>query len=286
MRTVHPTAIVSTEADLGEDVHIGPFCIIEGRVKLGEGVNLLAAVHLRGPLEIGARTILYPGACAGFPAQDVKVAPGDPTAGAVIGSDTILREHATVHAATSREVPTRVGDRVFMMVGTHVGHDAQVGSGVTMVNGVGLAGHVEVGDGATFGGGAVIHQFCRVGRLAFVSGGTAASMDIPPYCTLHERNRLGGLNTVGMRRAGIPRDQITRARAAFREVFRRTLPRDEMVALLEARSEGCPVVAEMARFMATSKRGICAALSRPPRLARASAEPDAEAALADDADGG
>jgi UDP-N-acetylglucosamine acyltransferase len=191
--------------------------------------------------------------------QDYKIKPGDPTAGAVVGSDCIIREHATVHAATTPDEPTRVGNRVFMMVNSHVAHDGRVGNNVIMVNNSAIGGHAQLFDNVTLGGGALVHQFERVGRLAFVSGGAFLSTDVPPFCMAWKRNQLAGLNLVGMRRAGIPRDQITAIREAYRRAFRSGVSKPEMIAVLQEMGRGCPPVAEIAEFVAQAKRPIAKA---------------------------
>lgn len=266
MPTIHPTAIIGREAQLADSVEIGPYCVLDGPVRLAEGVRLLATVHLCGPVSIGPRTVLWPGACVGFGPQDYKFKVGDRTAGVEIGADCLIREHATVHASTKADVPTRVGDRVFLMGTTHVGHDCQVGHGVIFVNGAGIAGHCRVGDGATLSGSAIAHQFVRIGRLAFLSGGSGVSMDVPPFCMVPDRNRLGGINLVGMRRAEIPRDDITLVRRAFREALRRPMPRAEMLGVLNALAAQSPFVGEIAAFVAENpKRSICPGKGKPPR---------------------
>ena len=163
--TIHPTAIVSDECVLGENVRIGPYCVIEGPVILGPNCRLVSQVVIQGPVRIGAGVRLYPFACIGFPAQDVKFTEGDVTGGVEIGEDSIIREHVTVHAATKPDTPTRIGSNVFMMSGSHAGHDAQIGAGVTMMNNVAIGGHGKVGEGAVLGGGSTVHQSTRIGRL-------------------------------------------------------------------------------------------------------------------------
>lgn len=266
MPTIHPTALVSAEAEIAESAEIGPYCVIDGPARIGAGVRLVGNVYVSGPAEIGEGTEVYPFATIGFPGQDFKFKRGDRTAGVVIGKNGIIREHVTIHAATNDHTPTAVGDRAFLMANSHIGHDCRVGDGVIMMNGAALAGHVQVGDGAILSGGALVHQFCRIGRLAFFSGGAATSMDVPPFCIVSDRQCLGAVNLVGMRRAGIPREHITEVRRAFRDVFRRTTPRDQMLRVLEERGASCPPVAEMARFVAESKRGICHGPMHPPRL--------------------
>ncbi|MCH7961430.1 MAG: acyl-ACP--UDP-N-acetylglucosamine O-acyltransferase [Planctomycetes bacterium] len=265
--TIHPTAIVSDECVLGENVRIGPYCVIEGPVVLGPGCRLVSHVVIQGPVRIGAGVRLYPFACIGFAAQDTKFAEGDETAGVEIGEESIIREHVTVHAATKPDTPTRIGPHVFMMSGSHAGHDAQIGAHVTMMNNVAIGGHGEVGEGAVFGGGSTVHQSTRIGRLVMISGLAGTSMDVPPFCLVSDRNRMGGVNLVGMRRAGIPREQITAVRRAFSEVFRPCLPRPQMIEALTERGLECPPVAEMAQFVrdGTDARGICPGMGKPPR---------------------
>ena len=265
MANVHPTAVVDPEVELGEGVEIGPQCVVEGRVRLGDGVRLLGRSYLRGPLTIGAGTIVYPFVSLGFPAQDVKFAIGDPTAGVVVGERCILRESVTIHAATNTEKPTRVGNDVFMMVGAHVGHDASVGNRCVMVNGSMMAGHSELHDGATMSGLTAIHQYGRVGRLAFLSGGVVAPSDVPPFCICAARSRVEGVNVVGMRRAGMARDEITAVRGAFREVFHARMAQTQMVERLTELGERSPAVLEMREFIATSSRPIAAGIGSPPR---------------------
>jgi UDP-N-acetylglucosamine acyltransferase len=261
MAKIHPTAVLSGDIETGEGVEIGPFCVLEGRVVLGAGVRLISHVHLRGPIEIGSSTVLYPFVCLGMPGQDFKFKPGDPTPGVRIGRDCILREGVTVHAATKPDTPTTVGDRVMMMAQSHAGHDARIGNGVVMVNGSAVAGHGVIGDQATLSGLTGVHQFVRVGRLAFMSGGSVVSADVPPFCVAWGRNRIMGLNLVGLRRAGMSRDHITLLRRAFREVFRVSMPKGEMIERLRELGAQCPPALEMAEFLASGTRAFCPALS-------------------------
>jgi len=265
MARIHPTAIVDGECEIDDDVEIGPWCIVNGPVTLGAGVRLIARVHLEGPVSIGDRTIAYPGVCLGFPAQDVKFTLGDPTAGVVIGRDCILREQVTVHASTNEHTPTRLGDRVFMMVETHLGHDGRIDDDAVLVNNAAVGGHTHIGEKATIGGGSVIHQHARIGRLAFITGGVGMANDVPPYCMAGDRNFLEGINSIGMRRAGIDPVHISTARAAFRDTFREALSIPETLEILYERGKECPPVLEMAQFVdQRNRRPICAGLGRPP----------------------
>ncbi|MEM1329512.1 MAG: acyl-ACP--UDP-N-acetylglucosamine O-acyltransferase [Planctomycetota bacterium] len=267
MPDVHPSADVSPESELANDCIVGPGCRLIGPVRIGAGVRLIGPCVIQGPVTIGAGTTIYPFASIGFPPQDYKFGPDDVTAGVEIGEGCLIRENVTIHAASNDQTPTKIGDRVFMMVQSHAGHDVRVGNDVVIVNGSVLGGHATVGDRANISGLVAIHQFVRVGRLAMVSGGTAHSMDIPPFCMAAERNRIVGLNLVGLRRSGVPRDEIAALREAFKAALYKNLSREEQLGVLGEMRDRSPLIAELHEFVATAKRSISAGPMRPPRAA-------------------
>ena len=256
MPNIHPTAIVSKDAVLADDVTIGPFCIISGHCTLGSGVNLISHVCLYGPAEIGAGTTIYPNAVLGFPAQDFKFKLGMPTGGIKIGANCIIREHATIHAATKPDVPTTISDRVFLMVNSHVGHDAIISNDAILVNNVCCAGHTQVHTKAIVSGNTVIHQFNRVGKFAMVSGCAVVTLDIPPFCLAYGRHTLAGINIIGMRRNGYSQPDIQAVRTAYKEILRDGMPRTEAVEILRERGKLHAPLLDIADFIETSKRGI------------------------------
>lgn len=256
MPKIHATALVGKDVELGEGCEIGPYCVLDGAVRLGKNVRLVAAVHMSGPVVVGDDCIFYPNSCIGFPGQDIKFKPGMPTAGVLIGNQGIFREGVTIHAATKPDAPTRVGDNAFMMAHAHIGHDGRIGNNVVMVNNTAIGGHAELFDNVTMGGGALLHQFDRVGRMAFLAGAGHFTTDVPPFCIAHQRNLLAGLNLVGLRRAGVPREQITRLREAYRNSFRAGMQQSAMIEVLRQAGRDCPLANEMADFIASAKRPL------------------------------
>jgi len=256
MANVHATAIVEGNVKLGEGVEIGPYCLVRGDVTLGDGVRLLSNVSLQGPVTIGTGTVVYSGAAIGYEPQDYKFKPGAPTAGVVIGEDTIIREHVTVHAASNDHTPTRIGSRTMMMVGSHAGHDVLVGDDVVIVNATLLGGHSVVQDRATLSGCVMVHQHCRIGRQTMCSGGSVLTGDLPPYCLCAGRNMVMGLNMVGMRRSGMPKEEIEAVRLAYKRVLRHNPPMSEMKAQLDELGVNSVAVKQIADFISEAKRPI------------------------------
>lgn len=256
MPSIHPSAIVDARAELADDVVIGPHCVIEGRVRIGAGTRLIARVFLQGPLVLGERNIIYPGACLGFPPQDRKFDPATEGAGVMIGKGNVLRECVTIHRATGLE-PTRLGDENYLMVNAHLAHDVKVGNRCTLANNAALGGHVELHDGAILGGNAAVQQFCRIGRLAMLSGVTGITRDLPPFCICYKSRAVGSLNLVGLRRAGL-RQHIQPLKEAFDILYRQRHSMPVAVRLIEQRLGDDPLCQELARFVRSSKRGIVA----------------------------
>ncbi len=256
---IHPTAIVETGASIGENVNIGAYCVIGPHVKLGEGVKLEAHVAVSGRTTIGARTHIFPFASIGSAPQDLKFN-GEITS-LEVGEDNQIREHVTMNPGTEGGGGlTRVGDRCLFMVGTHVAHDCMIGSNVIMANNAALAGHVEVGDFAVLGGICAVHQFVRIGAHAMVGGMTGVERDVIPAGTvIGNRAHLAGLNLTGLKRRGIPKEDIHTLRAAYRDVFEGT--EGELVERAEALQSTLPETGparDMITFiLASSNRRFC-----------------------------
>lgn len=254
MPDIHPTANVSPDAELADDVVIGPNCTIEAQVTLGPGTRLIGSAYLKGPLTMGANNTVYPFACIGYAPQHRKYHPKQPGAGIVVGDDNTFRESVTVHRAFTQS-PTVIGSRNYFMVNAHVGHDCVIGSDCTLVNQVLLAGHVSIGDGVTMGGNAGAHQHVRIGRLAMVGGIVALRQDLPPFCITGTGIGVAGLNLVGLRRAGY-RDHVRPLQRAFEILFQGGHTNPTAVALILAELGDDPLCAEFAHFVAGTKRGI------------------------------
>jgi UDP-N-acetylglucosamine acyltransferase len=259
---VHPSAVVSAEAVLGEDVRVGPFVVIDGPVTVGPGTVVRPHAHLIGPLALGANNDVGTGTVLGGAPQHLGYR-GEPT-NVEIGDGNVFREHVTVHrgmpaGAGPGTGVTRVGSRNLFMAGSHVAHDCVVGNECMFANAAVIGGHVTVGDRALLSGNSAVHQFCRVGRLALLSGASASSKDVPPFWVMQEVNWVCGVNTVGMRRAGIPTPEIQAVRRAFGFIYADRLPIPAALVRMEAELGRFAAVRELVEFVRASKRGICGA---------------------------
>ncbi|MEO0081368.1 MAG: acyl-ACP--UDP-N-acetylglucosamine O-acyltransferase [candidate division WOR-3 bacterium] len=241
---VHPSAVVAPEVQLGAGSEVGPFCRLEGRVR------------------VGMRCRFGTGAVIGSAPMDRNYR-GEDTA-VVIGSDNVFCEYVTANRATGDGKMTIIGDSNLVMAYVHIGHNCRIGSGCIITNGVQLAGHVEVGDRANIGGLTGIHQFCRVGELAMVGACSYVNKDVPPFVVAAGNPcRVRGLNLRGMERAGVPREAVLLLKQVYRLVYRSGLNLAQAVAQIEAEilpsaQPGCGLeqIGSFLEFAQTTRRGL------------------------------
>ena len=253
---IHPTAVVEPGAVVDPTCEIGAFAVVGANVVLGPENVLSAHAIVKGHTTLGAGNRVFPHAVIGEIPQDLKYR-GEPTR-LEIGSRNTFRECVTVNLGTVQGGGvTSIGSGCLFMAYSHVGHDCKIADGAIIANSVALAGHVVLEDHVHFSGLAASHQFCRIGRLAFVSGLTGVTMDVAPYCTVAgARAELGGLNAVGMQRAGMTEEQIGRVKQAYKILFRSNLALAEALAQIEAELGAHPEIAHLVSFVRGSQRGI------------------------------
>jgi UDP-N-acetylglucosamine acyltransferase len=251
---IHATAVVSPEADLADNVEVGPSVVIDGRVRIGPGCVLRPHAYLCGPLTMGAGNMVFSGAVLGEQPQHLKYN-HEPTQ-LEIGDHNIFREHVTIHRGTSHSWTTRIGSHNFFMANSHVAHDCQIGNRCILANGALVGGHCTIEDNVYLSGNSAVHQFVRIGRLALLSGCSATTKDIPPFVIQQNIDTVVGVNLVGMRRAGMTAVQINAVRRAFRILFREGLILPAALQHIEEELGAIDVVNEMVAFIRHCHRGI------------------------------
>ena len=255
---IHKSAVIEDGAVIGAGAKIGPFCHIGPNVKLGEGAELKSHVAIEGHTTIGPGARVFPFASVGHEPQDLKFA-GEKTT-LVIGENVLIREGVTINPGTAGDANnTTIGNNCVFLANSHVAHDCQVGNNVIFSNAVLLAGHCKVGNHVIIGGGAAVHQFCRIGDNAFIGGMAGLENDLIPYgMALGNRAYLGGLNLIGMKRAGIERDSIHAARNMFKDVFSGDKAISDAVAGYDDAKLSDPVVGAILTFIRESgDRSLC-----------------------------
>jgi UDP-N-acetylglucosamine acyltransferase len=254
---VHPTAVVSPAASLGEGTTVGAYAIVGDEVALGPRCEVMAHVVLQGPLKAGEACRFHPFCSLGSEPQDLKFR-GERTE-LIIGSRNTFREFVTVNRGTrGGGGVTRIGDDNLFMAYAHVAHDCVVGSGTIFANGATLAGHVVVEDGATIGAFSAVHQMCRVGKHAFIGGFSVVTKDALPFVkTVGERGiATYGINSIGLKRKGLGEEAIGSLQKAYR-IFRQAgLNTTQALERMESEAAATEEVAYLIAFIRGAERGV------------------------------
>lgn len=253
---IHSSAVVSAQANIGDNCFIGAFCVVSGEVTLETGVRLESHVVIDGKTTVGEQTQIFPFVSIGLAPQDLKYA-GEPTQ-TVVGKRNQIREFVTIHRGTTGGGGvTKIGDDNLLMAQAHVAHDCQLGNNIIMANAATLAGHVEINDRANVGAYSGVHQFCRVGREAFVGGYSVVVKDALPFAISQGNHaKCYGLNSVGMKRRGYSKETIEKLKHAYHLLLSTKLNTTQALERIKAEVVDSPEVELLIQFIESSKRGV------------------------------
>jgi UDP-3-O-[3-hydroxymyristoyl] glucosamine N-acyltransferase len=200
----HPTAIVARSAAVDPTAHIGPYCVVGEKVRigprsvlqggnfvgancrLGEDVNLFPNVTLYARTEIGNRARIHSGTVIGSDGygyvQDAGIHRKVPQIGNVlIGDDVEIGANVTVDRGALGSTVIGKGTKIDNLV--QVGHNVVVGDHCLLVAQVGIAGSTRLGNSVVLAGQAGIAGHLKIGNQATVAAQAGVMDDIPDGAT-------------------------------------------------------------------------------------------------------
>lgn len=259
---IHSTAIIDPKAELGEDVVIGPYCVVEANTRIGDRSILEPFSLIRQYTEMGAENHIHPHASVGGDPQHIAYS-GEQT-WLRIGDKNKIRESVTIHRGTVQgHGETVVGSNCLFMAYAHIAHDCIIGDDVIMANSVNLAGHVEVGKKVIISGMSAVQQFVKIGDYAFLGGASGYKQDVPPYMLAHGvRGALYGPNLIGLRRNGFSADTCKALKKAYKTIFRSGQTKKNALEQVETEFGSIPEVMTLLTFIRESKNGVTPAANK------------------------
>lgn len=169
---IHPTAIIEDTVLLDENVKVGPFSVITGKVKIGKGTTIYSHCTIGGPGEYPTKNM-----------SDIQ-----DNVGVVIGENCVIRESVNINAATIRNESTIIGNNCYIMTKSHIGHDVILEDNVVICSCAVLGGYTKIGRMTYVGLNSSIHQRSVVGR----------------YCIIGAQSFFKGESPDGITWVGIP----------------------------------------------------------------------------------
>ncbi|MDP6034075.1 MAG: acyl-ACP--UDP-N-acetylglucosamine O-acyltransferase [Candidatus Marinimicrobia bacterium] len=252
---MHPTAIISPKANLGQNISIGAYTLLEDNVTIGDGTSIGNHNTICQGTTIGSNCTIFHNCSIGESPQDLKYAGEDTKA--IIGNNVIIRESVTINRGTIAYGKTEIGDHVLLMACSHIAHDCIVGDHTIIANLATLGGHVELGDYVNLGGGVLVHQFGKIGSHSFIGGGYRVVQDVPPFIiAAGEPLRFGGINKIGLQRRGYSDETRSLIKKAYRFYFISKMNRSDAIKKMKLELPATDEINAIIRFIESSERGI------------------------------
>ena len=253
---IHETALVSEQADISQDVSIGPYSIIGPDVSIDSATIIESHVVITGRTKIGKQNHVYPFSSIGDSPQDMKY--NDEDTQLEIGDRNTIRECCTINRGTIQDTGiTRLGNDNWIMAYVHIAHDCQIGNNTIFANNATLGGHVEVGNYAIFGGFSGAHQFCKIGSHSFLGIYSGVAKDLPPYVIVSGQPAMPrGVNIEGLRRRNFTVEQIRNIKTAYKLLYTSDLRLEEALEKISGLDEVSNELQVMLDFLQASTRGI------------------------------
>jgi len=213
MAKISKLSVVEKGARLADDVVVGPFCYVGGKVEIASGCVLENNVTIVGRTAIGEDTRIFPMSMIGM-TED-----GDEDGVCVIGKANAVREHVTILAGTT-ERPTELGTGNLIMVGCNISGSVRVGNHVILANCTNLGSRSVVEDYVRMSAFSYLCEDIIVGSYAFVAGLIIIDRNIPDYSMVQGvPPRVRGVNTHNLKACGFGEGDIRELKRVFRDLF-------------------------------------------------------------------
>jgi UDP-3-O-[3-hydroxymyristoyl] glucosamine N-acyltransferase len=197
---IHPTAILGDNVQLGQDVCIQPYAVIEDNVRIGDRGVIGAAVYIghyteigddcliyphviiRERLKIGRRVIIHSGTVVGDDGFGYATVRGVhhkiPQIGTVeIRDDVEIGSNVTIDRA--RFDKTLIGSGVKIDNLVQIAHNVEIGDNTIVVAQVGISGSTTIGKNVIIAGQAGIIGHVTVGDNAIIGGKAGVTKHVP-----------------------------------------------------------------------------------------------------------
>ncbi len=256
MSGIHPSALIDPNAELADDVEVGPFSVIGPKVRIDSGSWIGPHVVITGRTTIGKNNRIFQFASLGEEPQDKKYAGEDTEL--IMGDNNYVRELCNFSRGTMQGGgKTIIGNNNWIMACVHIAHDCVLGDNIIMANNASLAGHVTVGNFAILSGYTLIHQFCIVGEHSLTSFASYVNQSIPPYVTVSgEKAKARGVNTEGLRRRGYSAEQVQQVRRAYKVLYRSGLTLEEAQLKLQEMAETSEEIRPLVHFLEKTGKSL------------------------------
>lgn len=197
---IHPTAVISSDAIIGKDVHIGPHVVIESGVKIGDKTVIQAGSYIGLETTIGSECLIYPNVVCrersvlgnrvilhsgvvigsdgfGYEFQNGQFVKIPQTGYVQIDDDVEIGSNTTVDRGRFDKTWIQAGCKIDNLV--MIAHNVVIGAHSIVVAQVGISGSTTLGKYVTLAGQVGTVGHIHIGDRATVTAKSGVSKDVP-----------------------------------------------------------------------------------------------------------
>lgn len=197
---IHPTAVISQSAKLGNNVSVGAYTVVEDGAKIGDNTVIFPQCYIGKDVVIGKNCYIYPQVvireeCVlkdyvilqagakigsdgfGFSFHDGRHQKIPQIGNVVLGNDVEIQSNTCIDRAKISS--TVIGDNTKIDNLVQVGHNVHVGMSSIMCAQVGVAGTTEIGNGVILAGQVGLAGHMTIGDRAQVGAQSGVMSSIP-----------------------------------------------------------------------------------------------------------
>lgn len=198
---IHPAAVLGKDVNLGREVAIGPYAVIEDGVSIGDNTIIYAGcfighhsrigsqtliypnVSIRERITVGSRVIIHSGTVIGSDGFGFVTIDGlhnkIPQIGTVeIGDDVEIGANVTIDRARFDKTVVGKGTKIDNLV--QIAHNVVIGENSIIVAQVGISGSTSIGNNVTLAGQVGVVGHISIGDNAIVMAQSGVSKAVAP----------------------------------------------------------------------------------------------------------
>lgn len=197
---IHPTAVVSSQAKLGQNVSVGAYTVIEDGAVIGDNTVIFPQCYIGKEVTIGKNCYIYPQVvireqCVlkdyvilqagakigsdgfGFMFHEGRHQKIPQIGNVVIGNDVEIQSNACVDRA--KITSTTVGDNTKIDNLVQIGHNVNIGMSSICCAQVGVAGTTDIGNGVILAGQVGLAGHMKIGDRVQVGAQSGVMSSLP-----------------------------------------------------------------------------------------------------------
>jgi UDP-N-acetylglucosamine acyltransferase len=255
MAQIHPTALISKKAKLGENVSVGSYSIVDDDVEIGDNTYIGSNSVIYNGTRIGNNVTILNSASVSHIPQDKKF--HNEYSLLYIGDNSLICDFTTLHRGTEVTGKTIIGENVTIAQYSHVAHDCIICNSVFIGSFVQIGGHVEIDEFSVMEDFSSVHQFCKLGKFITVQSTCKVSMDIPPFVIVGGKPiRFLGLNSELFEKYSFTQKKIDSINQIYATLYYSGLNFSQAKEKLKNTFTDDEIAIEVLEFLAKSTRGI------------------------------